>query len=390
MNQTRVAWLLTTAYYYWQPAMAHLTKIFPNTTVFTTVWKGFAPGFEDSFKFELVGDRKIISLSKSTTGYGNNFTYMPLNIGKRLLEFKPDVVFANAFGVWTILALLFKPLGKWKVAIAYEGSSPSVDFRNSPHRLYLRKVMANAADALISNSNEGKNYLTQVLKVPETKVFVQPYEVPCAKSLLASHNSSPEISQIQPESKSESHHPVFLFVGQIVPRKGLHLLLAACTSLAKKGVENYTIQIIGDGKQVEELKQYCRENQLEEHIQWLGRVDYGCLGEYFRRADAFILPTLEDTWGLVILEAMILGKAILTSKWAGASELVVEGENGYLFDPYQPETIAAVMERAIENPQLLPAMGKKSQEIMNKYTPEAAGKFLADVTSFVLGNQHEQ
>jgi glycosyltransferase involved in cell wall biosynthesis len=378
MNNPKIAWLLTTAYFYWQPAMASLTKIFPETTVFTTLWHGFAPGLEDSFKIELVGERKFLEYKKSETGYGSNFMYVPLKIVNRLLEFKPSVVFCNAFGLWTLLTLLFKPFGRWKVVIAYEGSSPSVDYRNSPPRLAVRRAMVNAADACITNSHAGKAYLTQVLEADKSRVFVQPYEVPAAGSMLFNCTTSNE-------DFSQYKSPIFMFVGRVTPRKGLHILLEACSILAKQECHDYTVLIVGDGPQQQELKELTEKNNLTSCVKWIGRVEYGRLGEYFHKSDVFVLPTLEDTWGMVILEAMLLGKPILCSKQAGASELVIEGKNGYTFDTNSPEKLAELMHYFINNPDLAKSMGTYSRSVMAKYTPEAAGKFMAEVTSFVLG-----
>lgn len=378
MNNPRIAWLLTSAAYYWHPMLSELAKLFPQTTAFSANWRGYASGFEDSFNIEVVGERKIIPILKDSKSYGTNFTYLPLNVVNRLLKFKPDIIFSNSFGLWTLLALIFKPLGRWKVVIAYEGSSPGVDYRNSPPRLAMRKIMVKAADACISNSNAGKDYLIELLQADKNRVFVQPYEVPDATSMLSKNAATYE-------KNSSLKRPIFIFVGKVTPRKGLHLLLKACSELAKQGLNDYTLQIVGDGPQLQELKEFCDENNLTNSVQWVGRVDYSLIGEYFSKADVFVLPTLEDTWGMVVLEAMVLGKAILCSKWAGASELVTDGENGFRFDPYKPEQVAELMRRFINNPEIAIPMGEKSQQLMkNKYTPEAAAKFLAEVTSFVL------
>jgi glycosyltransferase involved in cell wall biosynthesis len=87
---------------------------------------------------------------------------------------------------------------------------------------------------------------------------------------------------------------------------------------------------------------------------------------------------------MVVLEAMVMGKPILCSKWAGASELVIDGENGYCFDPYETEQLAQLMGRFIDNPELAVRLGDNSQQLMRQYTPEAAAQFLAKVTSLVL------
>lgn len=375
----RIAWLLPSAFYYWQPAISKLAQMFPQTTVFTGHWQGFAPGFEETFAVEVL-ERKVIQLTRTSTGYGNSFTYLSLNIVSRLFRFKPHLIFTSSFGVWTILALLLKPLAKWQVVIAYEGSSPSVDYRGSALRLGLRRAMVKAADALITNSKGGKAYLIDILKAKENKVFRQPYEVPATTALFGN------TQQDERDNIEQLQKPVFLFVGGIVPRKGLHLLLEACVVLHKRGYRNYTLLVVGDGAQRKELEAFSQKHDLADCVKWTGRVDYGSLGDYFRNADVFVLPTLEDTWGVVVLEAMALGKPVLCSKWAGASEMVIEGENGFLFEPHQPEELAEVMRRFIEQPNLSVSMGYKSQQLMAQHTPEIAAQFLANVTSFVVRN----
>ena len=375
----RIAWLLPSAFYYWQPAISKLAQLFPQTTVFTGLWQGFAPGFENSFAVEVL-ERKVIQLTRTSTGYGNNFTYLSLNIINRLIRFKPDLIFTSSFGVWTMLALLLKPLVRWRVVIAYEGSSPSVDYRGSAPRLALRRAMVKAADALITNSKAGKAYLTDILKAKESNVFHQPYEVPATTALVGctKEDKQSNLHQLQ--------RPVFLFVGGIIPRKGLHLLLEACVVLQKQGYRNYTLLVVGDGAQRQELEAFSQTHELADCVKWAGRVNYGNLGAYFNSADVFVLPTLEDTWGVVVLEAMALGKPVLCSKWAGAAEMGIEGENGYLFEPQQPEELAEVMRRFIEQPNLSKSMGDKSQQLMAQHTPEVAAQFLAKVTSFAVSN----
>ena len=375
----RIAWLLPSAFYYWQPAISKLAQLFPQTTVFTGLWQGFAPGFENSFAVEVL-ERKVIQLTRTSTGYGNNFTYLSLNIINRLIRFKPDLIFTSSFGVWTMLALLLKPLVRWRVVIAYEGSSPSVDYRGSAPRLALRRAMVKAADALITNSKAGKAYLIDILKAKESNVFHQPYEVPATTALVGctKEDKHSNLHQLQ--------RPVFLFVGGIIPRKGLHLLLEACVVLQKQGYRNYTLLVVGDGAQRQELEAFSQTHELADCVKWAGRVNYGNLGAYFNSADVFVLPTLEDTWGVVVLEAMALGKPVLCSKWAGAAEMVIEGENGYLFEPQQPEELAKVMRRFIEQPNLSKSMGDKSQQLMAQHTPEVAAQFLAKVTSFAVSN----
>jgi glycosyltransferase involved in cell wall biosynthesis len=235
--------------------------------------------------------------------------------------------------------------------------------------------MLRMADACITNTQAGRSYLIDILQAAPKKVFVHPYEVPDREALVRAPDANEMVGLPR---------PIFLFVGSIIPRKGLHLLLEACALLHQQGDKNYSLVIVGDGVQKPELEKFCQERNLNDCVRWVGRVDYDRLGAYFRQADVFVLPTLEDTWALVVLEAMVIGKPVICSRQAGAAELVIEGENGYCFDPDDVKRLAEILNQFIADPQLVRSMGQRSQEIMAKYSPEAAAKFLADVTAFVI------
>ena len=377
LHDLRIAWLLPVAWFYWQPAISKLTKFFPNTTVFTGLFPGFAKGLEETLKVEVVGEFKVIEIAKDENSYGDNFTYLSPKIIGHLLKLRPQVIFSSSFGIWTIIALLLKPLFWWRVIIAYEGCSPGVDYRNSSARLFVRRLMVWMADACITNSRAGNEYLIEILNAQKERVFVQPYEIPDEHTL-------PGSAEVIESDSLELQHPIFLFVGQLIPRKGLSLLLEACAALKARGYENYTLQIIGNGPQQTELETFCCEHGLTDHVQWVGRVAFDRIGTYFHNADVFVLPTLEDTWGVVTLEAMLLGKPILCSSGAGTAELVVSGENGYVFAPEDPDKLADLMQLFLDDPALIPAMGARSQQIMEQYTPAAAAQCMANITKLVM------
>lgn len=378
-DSLRIAWLLPVAWFYWQPALSEYARLFPNTTVFTGLFPGFAKGLEGKLKVEVVGQFRVIEIHRDDGGYGDNFTYLSPGIIGHLLRFKPQVIFSSSFGVWTILALLLKPLFRWRVIIAYEGSSPGVDYRNSALRLVVRRLMVWLADGYITNSQAGSAYLIEILKAKQDRVFVKPYEIPDEHTL-------PGSAEVGESKILDLQHPVFLFVGHVIPRKGLPLLLQACAVLQTRGYEQYTLQVVGDGTQQQELVVFCQEHQLSDRVQWAGRVAYDQIGPYFHDADVFVFPTLEDTWGVVTLEAMLLGKPILCSKGAGTAELVVHGENGYVFTPDDPEKLADLMQKFLDEPGLIPAMGERSKQIMAQYTPVAAAQCLAEITKLVMAN----
>ncbi|BAZ32366.1 putative glycosyl transferase, group 1 family protein [Cylindrospermum sp. NIES-4074] len=363
--------------FYIQPVLRNLQQILPEMEVFTAKWVGFVPGCENAFKVNVIGDSRAIILSKTTTGYQRIIQLLSLKIIPILLRFKPQVIFVTGFSLWTLLVLMLKPLTRWRIIIIYSGSSPNIDMTDLPVRTFSRRLMAKYADALVTNSQAGKAYFTSFLKVEEAKIFARPYQIPDKQALLEfGADTDLDLANIQ--------HPVFLFIGQVTHRKGVSFLLEACLLLENQGCQDYSLIVIGDGEQRQELESWTREHNLEGKVRFEGWVNYGGLGRYFENTDIFIFPTLEDTWGMVVLESMLFGKPVMCSKYAGVSEMILHGENGYIFDPYASTEIAKFMQFFINNPNQIIAMGNKSKDMIAHYTPEAAAQFLAQVQSFAF------
>lgn len=378
-QNTRIAWVSPSMKlgFYIQPILGSLKRVFPDITVFTGEWPGFVRGCENTFTVNVVGKNRQIILRKTETGYNRIIQLLSLEIIPYLFRFQPQVVFVVGFSLWTLISVLLKQLLGWRTVIMYDGSSPNIDSNDSFVRLFSRRIMVQHADALITNSQAGKAYLTEVLKAEEFKVFAKPYQVPDKEALLADQEHT-NLSFLN------FKRPIFLFIGQTIHRKGIAFLLEACLILKTQGYHDYTLIVIGDGEQQHEFESWIKAHNLENLVRFEGWVSYGRLGTYFQNADVFVFPTLEDIWGMVVLEAMLFGKPILCSKWAGAAEMIISEENGYLFDPYAPMEIARFMRCFIDNPHLITSMGAKSKELIANHTPETAAELLFKVTSFVL------
>lgn len=380
-NDLRVAFLYPSVELgaYWLPFLNEFQKIFRQTVFFTgSLWPGFEPEAPGANLIKIVGQTKFVDMTKTKAGYNRGFYRVSPSIVNELFQYKPHVIITSAFSIWTLLALIFKPLGKWRVVIIWDGSSPNVDFKDSKARIFLRRLIARFTDAFVSNTREGENYLREFIGTQEHKTFSRPYLVPDPQALLKQklEDSEPKILQ--------ELHPIFLYVGRIEQRKGILCLLEACAILKQKGYSNYTLLLVGKGPQREELEIFSKNHDIEDTVKWAGWVNYSNLGDYFDNSDIFVFPTLEDIWGMVVPEAMAFSKPILCSKWAGAAEMVEEGENGYIFDPHHPETLAEIMRRFIDNQELIFSMGQKSRQLISQHSPKAAAEFLTDITYSVL------
>jgi glycosyltransferase involved in cell wall biosynthesis len=382
-NELRIAWLVPEVELgaYWQPVLREFTKIFKNTVFYTgRVWSGFDPTLPGASAIQLVGETKFVETEKIETGYDRGFIVVSPSIIGYLLKFRPHVVFPQAFSLWTVIVAFLKPLLRWKIAIIYDGSSPNTDFRDSSFRTFVRRILVRFADAFVANSNAGKKYLMEVLNVPEEKIFTRTYLVPDAGALLK------RLDQTQ-QPNLQLKRPIFLYVGRITARKGIKTLLEACAILKNQGYVDYSLLIIGKGDQREELEAFIKECDFEEQVTWAGWVEYGNLGAYFQQADIFVFPTFEDVWGMVVPEAMVLGKAVLCSNGAASCELIMSGENGYIFDPNSAQELAEQMQIFLDNPDVMESMGERSRQIISQKTPETAAKAYVEVTSFLMENR---
>jgi glycosyltransferase involved in cell wall biosynthesis len=104
------------------------------------------------------------------------------------------------------------------------------------------------------------------------------------------------------------------------------------------------LAIVGQGAERDRLIELAKQNKIE-HFMILPNQTQSVLNELYRAADVFVLPTLEDVWGLVVNEAMWAGAHVLCSKYAGcAPELLPESN---IFDPMSPESFDAALAKAL-------------------------------------------
>ena len=377
----RVAWLFPSLArgFYWHPVLAELAKVFPEMIAFTGHWTGYSPNYEGAFRVREVGKFKFFVVKKLSSGYDRGIILPSLKIAPNLAHFKPNVIMTVAFSFWTFIAVLLKPLYKWKIVIVFDGVSPSMaGGKSKAHKLW-RNIIVAFTDAFITNTQSGKDYLVEQLGINNYKVFSKPYEVPDPLIFFGKHIKEPS-----PFPWAHTGRQVFLSVGQLITRKGISFLLDACLLLKEKGYDSWNLVIVGDGPLRTHLQDYTRSIGLEDSVHWEGWVHNASLGSYFQSADVFVFPTLEDIWGVTVLEAMLFDKPILCSKEAGASELIKEGENGFIFDPTQPEHLADLMKIFIDRPELVRSMGERSGQLIRPFTPKTSANHLASIIETVL------
>ena len=371
----RVAWLFPSLAraYYWQPVFKEFAAHCPNTAVFTSIWPGFAPGYENAFEIHTLPGLGYVELKQQRPDSRRGFIWTPPSILKKLAAFRPDLVFSCGFSGWTVCALLFKLLRRTRVIIYWEGCSAQ-SVGSSKIKTMLRRWVGRFADAAVSNSDEGAGYLHEVIGMPREKLLRHPCQVPDL-TLLDSKNGEAG----PPASLIAARRPVFLYVGSLIPRKGWRYLMDATRLLVSQGMKEFSVLFVGAGEQQDELRAAISDHQLEGIVHQVGGVAYHNLGAYYRSADVFVSPTRADTWGVAVLEAMAFGKPALCSKYAGSRQMITPGENGFIFDPFDAEQLAGYMARFIQDQKLAGRMGARALETMAPFTPARAAEVLVSL-----------
>lgn len=135
-------------------------------------------------------------------------------------------------------------------------------------------------------------------------------------------------------TKSYTNNLNLCYVGRIVPGKGIDVLLKSINILDIQ----FTLLIIGnynqDFKYYKSLLKYVHNNNLNNSVSFIGFVNNDKITNYLKKVDLFIFPTMyEESFGNVAVEAMACNVPVIGSRIGALKEYIVDGFNGYLFDP---------------------------------------------------------
>lgn len=163
----------------------------------------------------------------------------------------------------------------------------------------------------------------------------------------------------------------WISVGRLVPGKGFSELIDAWAAQGPAFLRENSLWIVGEGPSRLDLEQRLRKRSLSGTITLLGHKTPEELAVLYRQCDAFVFPTLMDTWGLVVNEAMATGLPILCSAYAGCHLDLVGSENGVVFDPLDAQAFAQTIDDFWRDRNRWTEMGAASRRIVSEYTFKA-------------------
>lgn len=176
---------------------------------------------------------------------------------------------------------------------------------------------------------------------------------------------------------------VVLCVARMYPRKRVADLLEAAL-LLRRGIPEVRVRIVGKGPEWESVVRAHRALGLGETVALLGDVSREQLADEYVNADLFCLPSVQEGFGIVFLEAMAAGLPVVACRAAAIPEVVEDGVTGVLVPPRDPGALAEAMRDLLASPERRRTMGEAGRHAVARFTPERVAARLLEAVRLGL------
>ena len=280
---------------------------------------------------------------------------------KQLDRFDPTHVWIHEFSPYVLLALAWaKARGRTSFVSTEIGDNFPGRFAPSNKRFH--HLVMRSCDGVIAHTQRahetGREFGRRALFVPhaiDTAVFT-----PRAA-----------VTESAPGGKGKVR---VLQVGILNERKGVDLLLKAFRRCVDVYPDSLELVLVGGGDPAW-TQDLIRSLGLEKHTLIRPFIQGPALIAEYQQADIFVLASREDTYGVVVHEAAACGLPLVTSRYAGASEtLVVEGQTGFVVDPYDAESFGNAIGRLAADADLRKTLGEEARRHAELFSVQASAR----------------
>jgi glycosyltransferase involved in cell wall biosynthesis len=231
----------------------------------------------------------------------------------------------------------------------------------------LEAKHARRADLVITVSRYCADRLRELYRVRNAVVVPELIDLDLWRNLFRANPATPDPRKFTVFS-----------VCRFYPRKRLDVLLRAA-SLLRGRIPQLEVRIAGNGPEYRRLHQMCFNLNLQSTVQWLGDVSLSRLAAEYNCADIFCLPSVQEGFGIVFLEAMAAGKPIVAARAAAVPEVV---RHGILVEPENPEVLADGIFRLYRNADLRDSLSSAGLSDVEDYEMRrVARQFLTEVAT---------
>jgi len=304
---------------------------------------------------------------------GRNFR---TGMGRIIKQFRPDVVVTHEFSYATLMVMLNKLFSRHRFAhLLWTAESPHLFESRGAIRFALRRFCSKRVDATIVYSEAVKEAFHQRIGIPRERIFVcanlQDEKVFASKLDHAKITVDSCIQQYEIADKK-----IVLFVGRLDPVKNLERLFGAFSRVARE-TPGTLLALVGDGPEQSKFEKLAIELNIIDQVLFVGHQEGDALFVWYLLSLVLVLPSVSETYGAVVNEALLSGLSVICSSHAGASVLIREGENGWVCDPYDVEQISGLLQGVLARAETVQTLISKKRKNMMPVP------FNRDVKSFV-------
>jgi len=341
------------------------------TEVDTTVYSGTKKGFNIT---TVINGTTFVPCFSTDTLY-------PLDnwIFNRSLSRMVDTIKADVYESHTVSGYKFlKVLKKRKISKPFihtihgvladeyiqsaKSVSPSLRMKLSNvfmgHLANIEKDTARAATLIVTVSRYSAQKIVQLYDVDEKKIRIVPNGVD-----LQRFKPTKDCENVKNRIEGDNKN-VILFVGNLIPRKGLHFLIEAAKHVIKESKETKFV-VVGDGPLKNNLILHSKEEGVSDKFVFLGGVPESMLPQLYNCADIFVSPSIQEGQGITLLEAQATAKPVVAFNVSAINEVVKHNETGLLVKPDSYE-LANAISCLLSNKSLREKMGGSGRKFVSQ------------------------
>jgi glycosyltransferase involved in cell wall biosynthesis len=222
----------------------------------------------------------------------------------------------------------------------------------------LKSLLLPRADGILTAGLDGAAFAMRYGVSPE-RIFTVPHVIDFDR--YANGAARARASSEAVRAQLGLRGVTFAYVGRLVSGKGLDQLLDAFAGLKRESTHDVSLLLVGDGADEARLRKRCAQEGLDDVV-FAGFHDDAALPQLYAAADVFVFPTLGETFGMVVLEAMACGLPVISTSAAGEiRERIDEGVNGFVVPPADPKALRARMELLASDASLRARMGEAAR-----------------------------
>jgi len=306
----------------------------------------------------------------------------PIHINRGIWEFlrreDPDVIIAGGYSIPAYWVGLFYCKVFKKRLILWTSTTPECVKGRDFIRRSLRAFFIRQADAYVTYGTRAADFLER-FGVDKGSIFIgyNVGDVEFFKKAVVEYRKGHNFH----EDREKFSSPVLLFVGQLIPRKGILQLLQALSGLKSRP---WTLIVVGSGLLQGEIEKQLKQKNLQDRVHLVGFHEKETLAKFYALADIFVLSSLREPYAIVVSEALASGLFTIASRYDGAAwDLIKPGENGLVVDPTNIEKLRLAIEKALDMVSEPRLSREKIIHSIEQFTPDRYAQAFVDAINYV-------